>query len=172
MTRPMAAWRTTYTPGQWLALTGPNTLVVMAPPPAGAAASVAELWSSVVGAGSLDALMNLVAEVGLDAMPDLGAFHWDDDGLHGIARGRVRILDAHSGDVVLQGEGAVTWREEHLGRERTLDISLEEPDGQWRLPLVVGAAMVASIQLTTDPAALVSFPAGEEPARGEHQEPA
>ncbi|MCG6568770.1 FHA domain-containing protein [Tessaracoccus sp. ZS01] len=166
MTRPMAAWRTTYTPGAWLALTGPSTLVVMAPPPSRAAATVNELWLSVVAAGSLDALLTLVSQVGLDSMPDLGAFHWDDDGLHGLARGRVRVVDTDSGDVVLQGEGSVTWREEHLGRERNLGITLEEFDADQalQLPLVVGAATVSAVFLTTDPAALVRFPTADEPA--------
>ncbi|MFD0867221.1 hypothetical protein ACFQ06_15580, partial [Tessaracoccus lubricantis] len=164
MTRPVAAWRTTYTPGAWLALTGPTTLVVMTPPPAHAAATVNELWRSVVSAGSLDALLKLVSEVGLDAMPDLGAFHWDDEGLHGIARGRVQVVDTDSGDVVLRGEGSVTWREERLGRERNLGITLEEFDAgdALQLPLVVGAATVSAIFLTTDPAALVRFPAGAD----------
>lgn len=162
MTRPMAAWRTTYTPGRWLALSGPNTLVVMAPLPTGAGADVNDLWLSVVGAGSLDALVKLVGEVGLDAVPDLGAFHWDDDGLHGLARGRVQVVDADTSEVVLSGDGSVTWREESLGRERRLGITLDEPgaDESLQLPLVVGAACVSALVLTTDPSALVRFPTG------------
>lgn len=167
MTQP--AWRTTYTPGTWLALTGPNTLVVMAPPPARAAATVNDLWRSVVEAGSLDALLKLVSDVGLDAMDDLGAFHWDADGLHGIARGSVQVVDTDTSDIVIDGQGSVTWREEHLGRQRNLGITLEpfDPVEALQLPLVVGAASVSALFLTTNPAALVRFPVADADPQAE-----
>lgn len=176
MTRTVAAWRTTYTPGRWLALAGPETLVIMAPPPAHTAASVLALWHSVAEAGSLDALLRLVAEAGLDTVADLAAFHWGDDGLRAIARGRVQVVDSDTSDVVLGGEGSLTWREERLGRERNLGITLEpfDPEEALRLPLVVGAASISALFITTNPASLVRFPSAEAAGLGRnasHAEP-
>lgn len=163
MTEPVAAWRLTYTPGTWLVLAGPSTLVVMLPAPARASALVQTLWADIVRAGSADALLKLVGEVGLAEMPDFGAFFWDEAGLHGLARGRVRLVDAESGDVALEGEGSVTWNEARLGTERRLRIDLEPVDENevLQLPLVVGSATVSAIYLSTNSADLVRFPTAE-----------
>lgn len=164
MTQAAAAWRVTYTPGNWLVLSGPTTLVVMLPAPARASDLVGELWRDILAAGSVDALLRLAAEVGLDAMPDFGAFFWDEAGLHGLTRGSVRVLDADTGEVALEGSGAVTWNEAPLGAERRLRIDLEpvDRDEMLQLPLVVGAACVSTIHLSTAPDALVSFPTREQ----------
>lgn len=166
MTEPVAAWRLTYTPGNWLVLAGPSTLVVMLPAPARASALVQTLWADIVQAGSADSLLRLVGEVGLAEMPDFGAFFWDEAGLHGLARGRVRLVDAESGDVALEGEGSVTWNEAHLGTERRLRIDLEPVDENevLQLPLVVGSATVSAIYLSTNSADLVHFPTSESAA--------
>lgn len=166
MTKPVAAWRVTYTPGTWLVLTGPTALVVMPPAPARASGLVNTLWADIVQAGSADALLQLVANLGLDSVPDFGAFFADDAGLHGLARGRVRVIDADTGETALDGDGSVTWREEHLGTERRLRIDLEEinPDEALQLPLVVGAAAVSAIQLTTAEDQLVRFPSAGDTA--------
>lgn len=160
MTEPVAPWRVTYTPGNWLVLSGPTTLVVMLPAPAKASDLVAELWRDIVGAGSLEGLLRLVAEVGLDQMRDFGAFFWDDAGLHGLTRGAVRILDADTGEVALDGAGSITWREAGLAERPRLRIDLEPSDGEesLRLPLVIGAACVSSVHLDTDESALVRLP--------------
>ncbi|NHB85245.1 hypothetical protein G7085_13075 [Tessaracoccus sp. HDW20] len=117
-----------------------------------------------MAADSVDALMRLVADVGLDAMPDLGAFFWDAEGLHGLTRGAVRMVDTASGEVALEGQGTLTWREANLGGERHLRIDLEpvDDDEVLQLPLVVGAASASAIYLTTDPEALVRFPSYEQ----------
>ncbi|QXT63209.1 FHA domain-containing protein [Tessaracoccus palaemonis] len=164
MALPEAAWRVTYTPGNWLVLSGPTTLVVMLPAPARASGLVADLWTAILSAGSVEALLNLVHEVGLDAMPHLGAFFWEGGTLHGLTRGDVRVLDADTGDVALEGSGSITWREEDLGAERRLRIDLEPVAGDevLHLPLVVGAVCVSSLELST--VDRVVFPvAGGEP---------
>lgn len=160
---PIAAWRVTYTPGDWLVLAGPTTAVVMLPAPSRATAVITELWEDIVQARSLDALLKCVADLGLDRMPDFAAFHWDSDGLHGLTRGLVKVLDDRSGETVLDGRGTVTWREEHLGGERRLRVDLgsgESPDSV-QLPLLVGAATVSSLTLSTDSDDLVRFPSAE-----------
>lgn len=164
MTLPMAAWRVTYTPGNWLVLAGPTMLVVMLPAPARASKLINDLWTDIVSAESVDGLLKLAGEVGLDAMPDFGAFFWDSNGLHGLTRGRVRVVDTDSGEVALEGNGTVTWNEASLGGERHLRIDLEpvDDDEVLQLPMVVGAASVSAIYLTTDPETLVRFPSYEQ----------
>ncbi|GAA3863767.1 FHA domain-containing protein [Tessaracoccus defluvii] len=164
MTLPMAAWRTTYTPGNWLVLAGPTMLVVMLPAPARASGLVNDLWRDIVSAQSVDGLLKLVGEVGLDGMPDFGAFFWDQSGLHGLARGRVRVVDTETGDVALEGSGSVLWNEASLGGTRHLRIDLEpvNQDEVLQLPLVVGAVAASAIYLTTAPEALVRFPTYEQ----------
>ncbi len=164
MTLPVAAWRVTYTPGNWLVLAGPTMLVVMLPAPARASRLVNDLWRDIVEAGSIDGLLRLAGEVGLDAMPDFGAFFWDSNGLHALTRGRVRVVDTENGEVALEGEGTLTWNEASLGGSRHLRIDLEpvDDDAVLQLPLVVGAASVSAIYLTTDPEALVRFPSHEQ----------
>ena len=57
MTLPMAAWRVTYTPGNWLVLSGPTMFVVMLPAPARASKLINDLWSDIVAAESVDGLL-------------------------------------------------------------------------------------------------------------------
>ena len=174
MARPEAAWRVTYTPGNWLVLSGPTTLVVMLPAPARASGLVADLWTAILSAGSVEALLNLVHEVGLDAMPHLGAFFWEGGTLHGLTRGDVRVLDADTGDVALEGSGSITWREEDLGPQRRLRIDLEPVAGDevLHLPLVVGAVGVSSLELSTADRVVFPVAAGDPLVPGASESPA
>ena len=174
MALPEAAWRVTYTPGNWLVLSGPTTLVVMLPAPARASGLVADLWTAILSAGSVEALLNLVHEVGLDAMPHLGAFFWEGGTLHGLTRGDVRVLDADTGDVALEGSGSITWREEDLGPQRRLRIDLEPVAGDevLHLPLVVGAVGVSSLELSTADRVVFPVAAGDPLVPGASESPA
>lgn len=160
MTEPMAAWRTTYTPGTWLALSGSRTLVVMPAVPEHLAREVENLWRSLLDADSVDALLALVAEAGLENLPHLGAFFWSDDQLHGLARGDVHVVDADTGETAIDGRGSITWRERELGSQRRLLVELDgrPHDPTPRLPLVVGAASVSSLYLSTADEDVVRFP--------------
>lgn len=164
MALPMAAWRVTYTPGDWLVLSGPTMLVVMLPAPARMSQLVNTLWDDVVAARSVDALLKLFGEYGLDGMPDFAAFFWDAAGLHGMARGRITVVDTETGETAVTGADVVTWREEALGATRHLRVDMEpvDQDEHLQLPLVVGAVSASAIYLTTDSAAQVRFPAGEQ----------
>lgn len=165
MALPMAAWRLTYTTGRWLALSGPTSLVIMMAPPASVSGLVADLWKGTLETRTPDALFEFVAGEGISNMPHFGAFFWDSKGLHGISRGDVQVVDAASGDVVIDGSASVTWQEDQLDAERTYSISLEAiDDGEERptLPLVVGAALVSSITLTTAKDQLLRFPSSEQ----------
>ena len=99
----MAAWRVTYTPGEWLVLSGPTMLVVMLPAPPRMSDLVSTLWEDILGTGSVDALLKVFGEYGLDQMSDFAAFFWDEAGLHGLARGQLSITDADTGDEVVSG---------------------------------------------------------------------
>ncbi|GAB3813395.1 hypothetical protein GCM10028820_08060 [Tessaracoccus terricola] len=164
MTLPMAAWRVTYTPGSWLVLSGPTMLVVMLPAPARMSGLVNSLWADIADARSVDGLLALLNSYGLDSMPDFGAFFWDANGLHGIARGRIKVTDTDTGEVAVDGEQTVTWREENLGAARHLRIDMEpvDQDEVLQLPLVVGAASASAVYLTTHADEQIRFPSHEQ----------
>lgn len=158
MALPMAAWRLSYTTGSWLALSGPTSLVIMMAPPPSAARLVEELWLGTLEAGTPQALVAYIADAGIDSMPHFAAFFWDATGLHGIARGSVNVVDER-GAVVLDGQGAATWHEQRLDAEQTFSVLLEEaPDDAPALPLVVGAALVSTVTLTTAKDRQLRFP--------------
>lgn len=162
MTDAMAPWRLTYTPGEWLVLSGPTMVVVMLPAPPRLSGLVNNLWNDILASRSVDALLATFAQYGLDSMADFAAFFWDEDGLHGLTRGELDVVDADTGESVVNGSGLVTWREESLGTARRLRVGMQEVDAEelLQLPLVVGAAMASAVHLNTDPAALVRFPEG------------
>ena len=143
MTLPIAAWRVTYTPGNWLVLSGPTVLVIMLPAPARMSQLVNRLWADVAAARTPDALLQLFGEYGLDSMPDFAAFFWDGAGLHGLARGGVSVVDTETGQTVIDGSDAWTWREEVLDSSRRLRVDME-PSGSALVLTSEGPAAAAS----------------------------
>ncbi len=160
MTRSVAPWRVTYTPGEWLVLSGPSMVVVMVPAPPRMSDVVNTLWDDILASRSVDALVKVFSQYGLDGLSDFAAFFWDAAGLHGMARGRLAVTDADTGEVVVDGSKALTWREESLGTVRNLRVGMQSTNAgdQLRLPLVVGAVMASAIHLSTDPDTRVRFP--------------
>ena len=156
----LGPWRLTYTPGQWLVLAGPRLVAVMQPAPPKMSTLVGQLWTDMQAAGSLGSLMELLRGYSLDQMPDFAAFVWDGGALHGLARGRVAVLDATTGQTALDGEGALTWHEGHFGAVRTLriEMGLVDADQVLHLPLIAGAVGASSLVISTDPDQLVRFP--------------
>lgn len=159
MPLPIAAWRVTYTPGRWLVLSGPTSLVVMMPAPARLSGLVGELWADVVEARSIDELTRKLASFGFSAMPSLGVLFWDDSGLHSLVRGRVALVDVETGEKVSDGENIVTWTETSFGHDRHLRITMEPTEGDEKLllPLVVGAVCASAIDVNTSDEARVQF---------------
>lgn len=166
MQHAIAPWRVTYTPGNWLVLSGPTSVVVMLPAPARMSPLINRLWTDMISAGSLDALVEILGAYGLDAMPDLAAFFWDADGLHGIARGAIRVVDTEAGEVAFDGAGVKTWREVPLGEQRQLRLDMEpvDQDAVVQLPLVVGSVTASAIYLNTSVEARLRFPEQELPS--------
>lgn len=160
MSLPMGPWRLTYTPGQWIVLAGPKLVAVMQPAPPKMSSLVGQLWTDMQGAGSLDALLELLRGYSLDQMPDFAAFVWEGQALHGLARGRISVVDASTGETALDGEGALTWHEAHFGAVRGLRVEMAPVDHEsvLHLPLIVGAVGASALHLTTDPSQLVRFP--------------
>lgn len=163
MSRAIAPWRATYTPGTWLALSAPTSVVVMSPPPARMSELINRLWTQMVEATSLDALLELMASYGIDTLPDFAAFFWDGDGLHTLVRGDITIVDTDAREIAVEPGSVRTWREEELGTDRRLRIDVEPVDQArvHQLPLVVGGALVSAIFLNTAPDARIRL-ASEE----------
>lgn len=162
MALPMAAWRVSYASGGWLALSGPTSLVIMMPPPPAYSHLVAEYWENLISMRTPDSLFRYLAEVGIDEMPNFGAFFWDTRGLHGICRGTVQVFDAE-GELVLDAEGKFLWDEALLDTETTYTVVTgEEPGDDAVLPLVVGAARVSTLLLTTAKDQLLRFAGPEQ----------
>lgn len=169
MEMPKATWRVNYAPGEWLTLAGPTMLVVL--PPAGATAEQVEtLWRQMLEAGSADALVQLVSAAGLDGLSHLGAFFWDDEGVRALTRGLVRLVDANTSQVMIDGSGALTWREAALGTQRQLrlDLGASPTPTELRLPLLIGAARVSEVYLSTTEADRVQFQAAAPQAQASH----
>lgn len=161
MALPVAAWRLAYTSGKWLALSGPTSLVIMPAPPAEMSEFATNLWRGTLETRTPDALFEFVHEVGIGSLADFAAFFWDKAGLHGLFRGAVQLLDV-DGELVAEGKDAVTWHEELLDQDQTYTIQLAPIEGdQVRLPLVVGAALVSSVTLTTAKDQLIRLPDAE-----------
>ena len=163
MSLPMGPWRLTYTPGQWLVLAGPRLVAVMQPAPPKMSVLVNQLWTDMQAAGSLASLLELLRGYSLDQMPDFAAFVWDGGSPHGLARGRISVVDVATGQTALDGSGALTWHEAHLGTIRGLrvDMGVLEYDALLHLPLIVGAVGASALHLTTDPDQLVRLPDAE-----------
>lgn len=166
-------WRATYTPGDWLVLCGPTSLVVVEPPGAGWTPLVEELWQQVVASSTLVDLVARLATYGLDTMPSFGALFWTADGIRSLVRGGVSVLDPTNGQVVAAGPGLQTWSEVGLGKLSTVLVQTRDarPDGDdvLRLPLVVGAVRASAVLLDAREHARVHSPQPAEPPAGERR---
>lgn len=153
-------WRATYTPGRWLLLAGPTSLVVLEPAPPHAAALVENLWESVATSKSLPDLAERLVAAGFAGMPSLAAFFWTPDGLRSLVRGAITVLDASSDREIATGAGVQTWNESGLGEVRVVRIVVEQPpEPALELPLVIGAAQVSRVVIDASPnACLVLTP--------------
>ncbi len=148
MPQSYAAWRATYTPGSWVVLAGPSSLVLLQPAPAAMSTLLTSIWDAVVEAASVHDLVSILSSYGLDQMPDLGLFFWDEQGMHSLVRGQVQVIDPRTHELVNTGEGVITWSERGVP-QRLVRVELEqtEVDQVLHLPLLVGAVTASSIVL-------------------------
>ena len=166
MTAALGRWRATYTPGEWVVLSGPTSLVVLEPPSREWAALINTLWDQVVASSSITDLASLLATFKMDQLPTFGAFFWTADGMRSLVRGQISVIDLATGKVVADGNGIQTWSEVGLaGVEQVrVDLAHEGDVTLLELPLVVGAVRASSVVLDASEGVQVRSPQGQPTA--------
>jgi hypothetical protein len=163
MAAVLGRWRATYTPGDWLVLSGPTSLVLLEPPTHEWAALTNTLWEEVLASSSIVDLADRLASFKIDALPSFGAFFWTAGGMRSLVRGQISVIDLATGKEVANGAGIQTWSE--VGLAGVSHIRVDTPyDGDatlLELPLVVGAVRASSIVLDASEQALLDSPQGE-----------
>jgi hypothetical protein len=160
MTATLGRWRATYTPGEWVVLSGPTSLVLLEPPTHEWASLINTLWDEVVASSSIVDLAARLAHFKIDELPSLAAFFWTEEGMRSLIRGEISVIDLATGKVVADGEGIQTWSEVGLGGVKHIRVDLpHEGDATLlELPLVVGAVRASSIILDASDQVQVSSP--------------
>ena len=159
MTTVVGQWRATYTPGDWVLLSGPTSAVLLEPPPPQRASMIEVLWEEILASSSMTELAGRLANYPLDALPSFAAFFWTADGMRSLVRGAVSVVDLSSGVTVADGEGIQTWSEVGLGQVSQVLVDVQAGDGpRPELPLVVGAVRASSVRLDVTEAARVRSP--------------
>ena len=163
MTAALGHWRATDTPGDWVVLSGPTSLVVLEPPTHEWASLINTLWEEVVASSSITDLAARLAHFKIDDLPSLAAFFWTDDGMRSLIRGDISVIDLATGKVVADGEGIQTWSEVGLAGvdHIRVDLPFEGDATLLELPLVVGAVRASSVTLDASELAQVSSPQAE-----------
>ena len=152
-------WRAMYTPGDWVLLSGPTSLVFLEPPGPEHSSMINTLWEEVVASSSMSDLAARLATFPIDTMPSFAAFFWTGDGMRSLVRGSVSVIDLASGVTVAQGEGIQTWSE--VGLQQISQVQVEtgsSEETRRELPLVVGAVLASPVRLDASPEARVSSP--------------
>lgn len=168
MAAPVRRWRATYTPGEWILLAGPTSVVVLQPASGKHSALIATLWEEILSSASIGELASRLAGYRIDSMPSFGAFFWTEGGMRSLVRGDVKVVDAATDSVVADGEGIQTWTEAGLDGVTQVRMSLptvgatdpgvRAADPPLTLPLVIGAARASSVFLDGSPAAQIDSP--------------
>jgi hypothetical protein len=163
MTAALGHWRAAYTPGDWVVLSGPTSLVVLEPPTHEWAPLINTLWDEVVGSRSITDLASRLASFKIDQLPSFAAFFWTEDGMRSLVRGQISVVDFATGNVVADGQGIQTWSEVGLAGVDHIRVDLpHEGDATLlELPLVVGVVRASSLVLDASEQAQVSSPQGQ-----------
>ena len=144
MSQTFGAWRATYTPGSWVVLAGPSSLVIMQPAAPRHSGLVSSIWRQVAEADDPQSLVETLSIIGLAKMPSLGLFFWVDGEMYSMARGQVVVKDASTGEVVNHGDGLLTWSEKKLDPS-TVVVEMEEAEQRLSMPLLLGVAQASKI---------------------------
>jgi FHA domain len=174
MTAALGRWRATYTPGEWVVLSGPSSLVLLEPPTHEWASLVSTLWDEVVASSSITDLAARLAHFKIAELPSLAAFFWTEDGMRSLIRGEISVVDLATGKEVANGDGIQTWSEVGLAGVDHIRVDLpHEGDATLlELPLVVGAVRASSVTLDASQQAQVSSPQAEPESATDMPEPA
>ncbi|MSS46278.1 FHA domain-containing protein [Cutibacterium sp. WCA-380-WT-3A] len=144
MSQTFGAWRATYTPGSWVVLAGPSSLVVMQPAAPRHSGLVSSIWRQVAEAEDPESLVETLAAIGLAKMPSLGLFFWVDGQMYSMARGQVVVKDASTGEVVNCDDGLLTWSEKKLN-PATVVVEMEQAEQRLSMPLLLGVAQASKL---------------------------
>ena len=161
MAAVLGRWRATYTPGDWVVLSGPTSLVLLEPPTHEWAPLINTLWDEVVASGSITDLAARLASFKIDALPSFGAFFWTPDGMRSLVRGHISVIDLATGRWWQTGKAS---RPGVRSDCRVSHIRVDTPhDGDatlLELPLVVGAVRASSVVLDASERGQVRSPQG------------
>ena len=144
MSQTFGALRATYTPGSWVVLAGPSSLVIMQPAAPRHSGLVSSIWRQVAEADDPQSLVETLSLIGLAKMPSLGLFFWVEGEMFSMARGQVVVKDASTGEVVNHGDGLLTWSEKKLDPS-TVVVEMEEAEQRLSMPLLLGVAQASKI---------------------------
>jgi hypothetical protein len=161
----VSRWRAAYTPGDWVVLSGPTSLVLLEPSSIRHGSLINTLWAEVMGSSSLPEMAERLAQYRIDDMASFAAFFWSPDGMRSLVRGGVSVMDLRNGRIVADGEGVQTWREVGLEDVEQVRIELSHSGDQTllELPLVVGVVTASSITLDASADAQVISPQAAAP---------
>lgn len=156
----VSRWRAAYTPGEWVVLSGPTSLVVLEPSSMGHSSLINTLWAEVMGSSSLAEVAERLAHYRIDEMASFAAFFWSPDGMRSLIRGGITVMNLADGKIVADGEGVQTWREVGLETVEQVRVDLASNGNQTllELPLVVGVVTASSITLEAGVEARVVSP--------------
>lgn len=154
--------------GGWLALVREGRLLAVAPRDDAFADAA---WGALEGSGSVQSVLDVLTANGLAATPHFALVESVDGIARVIVRGDVDVSVARADGVEkLTGVGVATWVERTIDEVVGVEVSVPGATaGEWRLPLVAGAAIVSSVRVgdtasvSAAPSAS-SAPADESPA--------
>lgn len=156
----VSRWRAAYTPGDWVILSGPTSLVVLEPSSIRHGSLINTLWAEVMSSSSLAEVAERLAGFRIHDMASFAAFFWSPDGMRSLVRGGISVMDLSNGRIVADGEGVQTWREVGLENVEQVRVDLTHDGDQTllELPLVVGVVTASSITLDASAEAQVFSP--------------
>lgn len=152
----------THTPGSWVAISGPDTWLLVDLPPTDE--RIARCWAAISQDCDADAVLDELASAGVRATPAFALVHVSDGGGHVVARrtGRVTVTSV-SGDNTIAADAVVSWVEASIGSD-VVSLELSGPPetaSDVALPMASGVTMAARIRVQVD----VSDPSTNAPAR-------
>lgn len=153
-----------YRPGEWYAVLGDDTVLLLPPDERTRAAA---LWSLVDGGASTDDLVDALLSGGLRALPAFVLATTADDGATRLlARGRVRVTVAADGETVeVDGASASTWVERSWVSVSALSVVLDERPAGPDLLATTGLVRLSRLQHPAEAAGTgpVAVTAADEP---------
>lgn len=138
--------RLTYSTGDWLAIAGPTSLVLLPPAMPALTGLHQRLWEAVLAQSPAQELKQLLAALGAAHLPAQAVLSWDGERIDALLRGDISILDAETHVPVATGN-ADSWLTTRLrGQRYFLDLGNVAAS----LPLLAGAVRVGALTLTAN----------------------